>query len=371
MSQTKITRKDYTAGSPMYICNGSVEWLMEHGKIRDCIFFKGAIGDRYTTYIFSKRNKNIIDINSVYNTYSYDSSSGTHIGTLDKNYVLKLMKGGNTWYEAAGYTLKQLLRQGVCPKDDLNYSIRYCRSAYFVKLHDGTEFTPWLGMKINIRTGELVNKPSRASKAEYNKAKNTDKDQRKRNYIANRENRKALERYRKAGGNTEFARRSWMTEKERVDNEKNMENIDWSLIPISDVFRHRNATLRSNIIEHYGMEAIVDTLEYEVVDEEVIGGRPYKLLDVTIPDYSDASPGFNGSYKGLHLQMINPSTGETHIEPVPNAGAPNSWGTFLGEAKVRAALAWRDQDLEVKSGKTWGTNFHPMASDYVEPIILK
>ena len=30
-----------------------------------------------------------------------------------------------------------------------------------MKLWDKTEFTPWVGMKINLKTGNLVNKPNR------------------------------------------------------------------------------------------------------------------------------------------------------------------------------------------------------------------
>ena len=206
VNKSRPTRKEYTDESSKYICNGSVEWLMEHGKIRECVFHKGAVGDRYTIYMFSKRTKNVVDIYTVYNTYAYDTSEGTHVGSIDKNYVLTLLQGGNAWYESAGYTLRQLMRQRIAPKGHRRYTIKYCRSAYFAKLYDGTEFTPWLGMKINLKTGELVNRPSKHAKSEYNKAKETDRVQRKRNYIANRENRKALARYKAAGGDTELAR---------------------------------------------------------------------------------------------------------------------------------------------------------------------
>jgi len=365
MSQIKFD--EYTHCS--VINNAKVEWLIKHGNINNNVFFKGETGDRYSIYIFIKRNKNNVDIYSIWNQYGHDTDLGSHIATLNKDYTLKIMNGKKWgWKGAAGEIFKQLMRQGVCPygaekgKDKI-YSIRYCRSAYFVKTHDGNEFTPWLGMKINLKTGLLVNKPTREAKNEYNTAKNQDKAQRKRNYIANRENTKALNRYRNAGGDTEVAR-GW-----RGEPGKGTENIDWDMIPMDDVFRHRNATLRSNIIEHYGMNAIVGILDHQVVDQDTIDGRLYKLLDVTIPDFSDNSPGFDGSYKGLYLEMINPSTGESHFEGIPNVQV-SKWGSGLKEATVKAALAWRDDDLSIMDGNNW-RNQHPEGNDYIKPIILK
>ena len=363
---SRPTRKEYTDESSKYICNGSVEWLMEHGKIRECVFHKGAVGDRYTLYMFSKRTKNVVDIHTVYNTYAYDTASGTHVGSINKNYVLTLLKGGNAWYESAGYTLRQLMRQRIAPRAHRTYTIKYCRSAYFAKLYDGTEFTPWLGMKINLKTGELVNRPSKRAKAEYNKAKETDKTQRKRNYIANRENRKALARYKAAGGDTELAR-GWNVDEAKIAI--NLAQMDWSKVPKEDVFRHRNATLRSNIIEHYGMTAIIADLEHEVIDEETVDGRPYRLLNVSIPDFSDASPGFDGTYKGLYLEMLNPSTGESHFEGVPNArDEDNRFGDLLPKATVKEALKWRDGDANVRGNNSWGSSSDNI--DYIEPIVL-
>ena len=41
-----------------YLENKKVEWLIENGKIRENVYFKGETGDRYTIYIATKRNKN-------------------------------------------------------------------------------------------------------------------------------------------------------------------------------------------------------------------------------------------------------------------------------------------------------------------------
>ena len=80
-----------------YIDNSKVEWLIEHGNIRESVYFKGETGDRYTIYIFTKRNKDIVDINTIYNSYSHDTDSGDTVGYI-KDYKLNIVadkKWGN------------------------------------------------------------------------------------------------------------------------------------------------------------------------------------------------------------------------------------------------------------------------------------
>jgi len=374
MSQIKETvMENYRS---KYIDNSKVEWLIEHGTSRDTVYFKGETGDRYTIYLFTKRSKNIIDITVIYNSYSHDTTSGDIVGYI-KDYKLCITgdkKWGN-WRGGSGDLVKQLMRQGVCPISKYSYRIRYCRSAYFMKTHDGNEFTPWFGMKIDLKTGLLANKIHKDSAKVYKTAKEQDRVQRKRNYIANRENTKALERYRKAGGDTMASRTRWNNGRSEEVIDPTLETMDWDMIPMDDVFRHRNATLRSNIIEHYGMNAILATLESEVVDEDTIDGRHYKLLDVDIPDFSGVRAmndpvNNNDSYKGLYLEMINPSTGESHFEGVPNAGNSGWSSNSLKKATVKAALAWRDDDMLIQSGHTYGRNV-PTGDEYVKPIVLK
>ena len=368
MSQTKL--EGYRS---KYIDNREVEWLIEHGNKHDTIYFKGETGDRYSIYIFTKRNRNTVDITLICNSYSHGASEGSRLGYI-KDYVLHLIGDRMySWRGDAGESIKQLMRQGVCPRGNNSYKIRYCRSSYFMKTHDKKEFTPWLGIKVNLITGLLVNKPNKWAKSQYDKAKKFDKEQRKRNYIANRENARALQRYREAGGDTESARTvyrngAWQTAKVGAG----IENIDWSKIPLEDVFRHRNATLRSNIIEHYGMNAIIAKLNHTVLNEDIIDGRPYKLLEVDIPDFSDSSPDFDGSYKGLFLEMINPSTGESHFEGVPDV-SDNKWARdALKEPTVKAALSWRDDDILVQKGNNRFSYSGPVSGEtYIKPVILK
>ena len=346
------------------IINSQLEWLIECGKIRESIYFKGATGDRYTIYVATRRNKNIIDFHTVYNTYDHGTTPGKHIGIL-RDYTLTMGDSGNNSWYGMGYTFKQLMRQGVMSRKH-PWTIRYCRSAYFTKLDDKTEFSPWLGMQINIKDGTLVNKPNRSSKNAYKTAKEQDRVQRKRNRIANKNNADALERYRKAGGDTKAARDAWIGGRwQRATQGAVSTNADgtinWDMIPMDDMFKHRNATLRSNILEHYGINAVLETLKYDTVDIDFIDGREYKLLNVTIPDLAS---GTERDSKCLYLQMINPSTGESHFEGIANVG---NWQAPR-EATVKAALAWRDGDREMLRGDGWADRDKDV--EYVKPIKL-
>ena len=379
-TETSKARKEsfdqYKEKSSKYLINRELEWLIEHGNIRESIYFKGATGDRYTIYIATKRNKNVIDIGTVFNSYDHGTSLGTHIATL-RGYVLEMQERSNQWgrnnYYGVGYSFKQLMRQGVMSKKH-PWSIRFCRSAYFCKLDNSTEFTPWKGMKIDLKNGILVNKPNKIAISQYKIAKNQDSAARKANYKANKNNKDALERYRKAGGNTNFARGRWVNDGRNVNQaslDPSLETMNWDLIPMDDCFKHRNATLRSNIIENYGMNAIIATLDYDIVDEDTIDGRKYRLLDVVIPDNSVVRLNHGGiqtTHKGLYLEMINPSTGESHFEGVANV---NSWNG-LKEATVKEALKWRDGDSIITGEPTRqrSASDKDPAFEYIKPIIL-
>ena len=348
MSLTKNMMDDYQS---KHLSNSKVEWLIEYGKTHQSVYFKGAIGDRYTIYVATKRNKSTVDFHQIYNSYDYGTDEGTHIATI-KNYVLKFISetGGWSWKNGCGHLVKQLMKQGVCC-NKYPWKIRWCRSAYFMRVSGNVdkggyiEFSPWIGMKINLKTGVLVNKPNRAALKEYKTAKATDTRMRKANALSNKNNREAIERYKNAGGNTLIARGGWSNGRwqEAVPGAVSTRadgTIDWDMIPMDDIFKHRNATLRSNILEHYGINTVLETLSHNVVDIDFIDGREYKLLDVEIPDNST---GDRINDRCLYLQMVNPSTGENHFEGIANVGQWNA----PKEATVKEALSWRDGDREI------------------------
>ena len=326
-----------------YLLNSKVEWLIECGKIRENVYFKGETGDRYTIYIATKRNRNTVDFHSIYNSYDHGTTDGEHIAVI-KDYVLRIINpGGRYWHCSCGYTVKQLMRQGVAPIDHKkHWKIRYCRSSFLMRIFDGTEFTPWIGMKIDLKTGLLVNKPTRATIKLYNMAKNTDRNVRKANRIANKNNADALARYHAAKGN-------------------------YALLPMDDVFKHRNVEYRTDILNFYGLEKLLATLETKIEDEDTIDGRFYRLINVKIPDLAS---GQERHEWGLYLEMINPSTGESHFEGIANvAGQRGAWGgSNINEATVKAALSWRDGDGIVTTGRTWDVK--ATSNNYVIPIKL-
>ena len=376
MSQTKEKTRDeqMEAYEAKYLCNSRVEWLIEHGNPHEVVYFKGETGDRYTIYIATKRNKTTVDFTSVWNAYTHGTSKGTHIAVI-KNRILTMIDNNNAyWRNGCGDTVKQLMRQGVV-SIKYPWTIRYCRSAYFMKLTGNqgakgfVEFTPWLGMKIDLEKGILVNKPTIESRNFYKTAKTQDRVARKRNALSNKYNREALARYNAAGGSTKEARghwdpksNKWITSQEGAGTEK----INWDMIPMDDVFKHRNATLRSNILEHYGINAILETLSYDTIDIDFVDGREYKLLNVDIPDLSvNDNSSENNTRKCLYLQMINPSTGESHFEGIQNTG---EWGSPK-EATVVAALAWRDGDIDMLNRED-GWEAKEGETVYIKPVKL-
>ena len=103
MSQIKF--KDYN--DSYYISNRKVEWLIEHGNKGDLVFFKGETGDRYTIYIFTKKNHNTIDITSVWNQYSHGTDEGYYVGYI-KDCIL-CVNGTKCDVDLDDYTLVNLL----------------------------------------------------------------------------------------------------------------------------------------------------------------------------------------------------------------------------------------------------------------------
>ena len=126
--------------------------------------------------------------------------------------------------------------------------------------------------------------------------------------------------------------------------------VDVSQLPIDDVFKLQNVSHRKYIIDHYGMDTILASLESRVIDSDVINNNPYDLIEVVIP-FTNRGDG-DGEQKGTYLRMVNPSTGEIHFEGVPNynkyfaSDSVRQWArdnTILSPT-VRAALAWRDNE---------------------------
>ena len=93
-------------------------------------------------------------------------------------------------------------------------------------------------------------------------------------------------------------------------------HVDVSQLPMDDLFKLQNVSHRKYIIDYYGMDTILASLESGVIDSDVINNNPYDLIEVVIP-FTNRGDG-DGDQKGTYLRMVNPSTGEIHFEGVPN-----------------------------------------------------
>ncbi len=120
------------------------------------------------------------------------------------------------------------------------------------------------------------------------------------------------------------------------------ESGDWSKLNVKDIFTLRNVTHRTELINYFGMERIINELEYDLVDKDTINNNIYELLSVVIPDTTPgAAP--DTTTKGNYLKMINPTTDEIHIEGVANE--TSNWNGHSIDT-VKKALAWRDGEID-------------------------
>ena len=120
------------------------------------------------------------------------------------------------------------------------------------------------------------------------------------------------------------------------------ETNNWDKIKPVDVFSLNNVTKRTELIEHFGMETILESVPNMRIDEDEIDGRKYELLRFSFPR-SRRNPLESETVPATYLKMINPSTGEVCVEGVPN-NAKNSWSNDVTMNTVKEALAWRDGD---------------------------
>ena len=103
-------------------------------------------------------------------------------------------------------------------------------------------------------------------------------------------------------------------------------------------------------------------------DEEHV--KEILMASPLLRDAADLTMENEDSKWGLYLEMINPSTGESHFEGIANvSGEGGGWrNESIQEATVKAALSWRDGDGVVSTGETWRSR--STSANYVKPIIL-
>ena len=194
-----------------------------------------------------------------------------------------------------------------------NISTRWLRTARLVKFNN-LETGIFTNMVMDYDFN-LISKPPKQQARKYHEAINNDRNIRNGLSRARYHNIKASERL-------EFAKNS----------------NDMDSLPMDDIFKLQNVSERRELIAHFGIDAVLASLETKTVDTDTIDGRQYSLVTVEIPDSSVA-----GFRNGTYLRMVNPSTDEIHFEGVPNLNGSRGWGGLTKET-VKHALAWRDSD---------------------------
>tara|TARA_R100000664_G_scaffold23254_2_gene32878 strand:- start:5022 stop:5987 length:966 start_codon:yes stop_codon:yes gene_type:complete len=173
----------------------------------------------------------------------------------------------------------------------------------------------FLGMKIDLNTYKVLNKPPKEIKNNVDNWINAYKLQRNARARARAQNNNALTRLNK------------------FRNTGCINDLD-----MKDAFRLFNVSERREVIAAFGMDTILANCESRVLDKHSVDNRPYEVVEVKVEDAT-----FPDRYRWCnYLRMVNPSTSEIHFEGIPNT-----------ENTVIDALKWRD-------GET----------DYVKPIVL-
>ena len=300
--------------------------LLKDGKRGDMVTFYPGFGYRWTAYAFIKASSKTI------NVYCYDRSwyeKNDHkvpIANITKDYI-KLIDG--EYYRNAdanknkignyAYTLRGFLNMGMVNNVDL----KFLRSATIVNMN-GTTVATYFPMKFTWE-GNLVGRIPKKAKDIAIDCYQADRKIRNSNARSNYQNTRVVRLMKLAESKS-----------------------DWSKLKTSDVFCLTNVAKRTELLEHFGSETVLATLDHEVVHKDEIDGRKYELLRFQIPssgfDWMEGKRVRRDTVPATYLKMINPSTGESCIEGIPN-NTKNTWRREITTATVQEALAWRDGDL--------------------------
>ena len=243
--------------------------------------------------------------------FTFLSGNFSHIRIIDQNAPNIASSIIGNW----SYTCRGFLSMGIIPYAGL----RYLRNGTLINFSD-IEVATFYPMKVSW-DGNLLSRIPKKVKNYTEKCYKDDRDIK---------NRAARSNY----GNTRVVR--LIKEAKETDN--------WNKVKPEDVFSLTNVTKRTELIEHFGMETILESVPNMRIDEDEIDGRKYELLRFSFPA-GNSRPLDTDTIPATYLKMINPSTGEVCVEGVPN-NAKSSWSNDITMNTVKEALAWRDGDLD-------------------------
>ena len=309
-----------------------VEDLLHFGKIGQSKVLYGGYYNRSSGhgFIFTKCKKNLIKVYSMYAGYLRNSNFNKSVAEIKRGSkefgggIIKWRKGipshhhfvGTVLNGAMSYVYRAFISLGLVQ----NVGIRFMRTSELWKF----QFTE-IG---SIRTkdfsfgfnGKLISQVPKECKELLIEAKESQRVEKNRSARANYSNTSTVAKVRNAKITGDYSK----------------------LVP-QDVFKLRNVSIRTELLEHYGQDKVLDSIDHDVIHEDEIDGRKYELLRFVLPfkRFGEDDPTL-----ATYLKMINPSTGETCIEGVPNNVQGSPWSTAIDMNHVQDALRWRDGDVK-------------------------
>ena len=302
----------------------NIKNLMRHGKVNEALITRGGAKFMYNMFYFVKMAKNKINVYKG-NTWQQGKYTRRPVAKLTNEYIMLCPRTAaerfNKPYNEAKVAKKwDIWDIGSFLSLNLIYNgyTRYSRGFDIVHVN-GTEFVPFSSKMKFDWNGKLISKIPKWANNKFNEYLDTDKGIRNQMAKARYHDKKAIERYEAAGNNLEF-------------------------VPIDDVFKHKNSDRRRRLINHFGIEQVLSPYKQTVVDKDTINGNSYELVQIEIPlvheKWDNGVREVHNTKLCTYLKMINPTTGEYHLEGVPTKN-DTGWD-YIADLTVRSALAWRD-----------------------------
>tara|TARA_R110000824_G_scaffold11938_1_gene52526 strand:+ start:19486 stop:20469 length:984 start_codon:yes stop_codon:yes gene_type:complete len=298
----------------------SIKNLFDEKKGNSIVLRPNLIGHKYLTFHVIKVSPKTLNVYA-FNKYGWwdrvDHQEPVMKITKDDITVIKGAYSTHQRWDTDkigthGSVIRGFISMGMIP----NVGIRYLRKGTLIKFNN-VEVTTHFPMKFDWEGNLLSRVTKRVKKYTescYQEDRNTKNDRARANY-----------------GNTRVVK--------LVNNAK--KTGDWSKIKPMDAFFVRNVAARTELIEHFTMETILKDISHTVVDTNTIDNRKYKLLRFDFPVIRDGKVQ-KETREVTYLQMINPSTGETCVEGIPN-NCEHTWNRReITTHTVKQALAWRD-----------------------------
>ena len=138
---------------------------------------------------------------------------------------------------------------------------------------------------------------------------------------------------------------------------------NWLLVNPADTFKVRNVSTRRLYLDHFSVEEIVNSMDPVSLDKSTVNNSEYELIKIEINPVEKEF--------AYYLKMLNPSTGETHLEGVGPYNNSNRGGRDgIEEETVEAALMWRDGERMYVKGVGEDGESVRKKIDYNAPVAI-